>query len=48
MAKIHESAIIYKGDRITNTFIEGGYLVVVCESAVYRIDLGSREVTRLM
>ena len=48
MAKTHESASVYQGDEIINTFTESGYLVVVCRYSVFSIDLVTREVTKLL
>ena len=48
MAQTHESASVYQGDEITNTFVESGHLVVVCKYSVFRIDLVTREVTRIL
>ena len=48
MAQTHESASVYQGDEINYTFIESGYLVVVCKYSVFRIDLATREVTRIL
>lgn len=48
MNKTEESKPVYNGDQIQNTFTEGNYLVVVCTSSIYRIDLISQQVIRLL
>lgn len=48
MAQTHESASVYQGDEIVSTHIEAGYLLVVCRYSIFRIDLITREVARIL
>lgn len=45
---MHESAKCYNGDLIVEITLHIGYTLVRCEYSIYRIDIATNEVTRLL
>lgn len=43
-----DKVLVYEGQQIINTIQFDGYLIVVCEGAIYRIDIHTAEVVRLI
>lgn len=43
-----EKVSVYEGQQIISTIQLDGYLIVVCENAIYRIDINTAEVVRLI
>jgi len=39
---------VYEGQQIISTDQRDGYLIVVCDNAIYRIDIHTSEVVRLI
>ena len=45
---MNESAKCYNGDMIVDVMDMGGYYLVKCANSLYRIDIATNEVTRIL
>lgn len=45
---MHESAKCYNGDLIVEITLHVGYTLVRCEYSLYRINIATNEVTRIL
>ena len=43
-----DKVAVYEGQQIISTYNLDGYLIVVCDYAIYRIDINTAEVVRLI